>query len=46
MLHIEVLASIEYLKVGKLRPLVVTTTTRFEALSDVPVFADFVPGYE
>ena len=39
-------ASIEYLKAGKLRPLAVTTTTRFEALPDVPVLADFVPGYE
>ena len=39
-------ASIEYLKAGKLRPLAVTTTTRFDALPDVPVLADFVPGYE
>src|SRR6516164_2949719 len=39
-------ASIEYLKAGKLRPLAVTTMTRFDALPDVPVLADFVPGYE
>jgi tripartite-type tricarboxylate transporter receptor subunit TctC len=39
-------ASIEYLKSGKLRPLAVTTATRFDALPDVPVLADFVPGYE
>jgi tripartite-type tricarboxylate transporter receptor subunit TctC len=39
-------ASIEYLKEGKLRPLAVTITTRFDALPDVPVLADFVPGYE
>jgi tripartite-type tricarboxylate transporter receptor subunit TctC len=39
-------ASLEYLKAGKLRPLAVTTATRFEALPEVPVLADFVPGYE
>ena len=39
-------ASIEYLKSGKLRPLAVTTATRFDALPDVPILADFVPGYE
>jgi tripartite-type tricarboxylate transporter receptor subunit TctC len=39
-------ASIEYLKAGKLRPLAVTTTTRFDALPDVPVLADFVADYE
>ena len=39
-------ASIEYLRAGKLRPLAVTTSTRFDALPAVPVLADFVPGYE
>ena len=39
-------ASMAVLKAGKLRPLAVTTTTRFDALPDVPVLADFVPGYE
>jgi tripartite-type tricarboxylate transporter receptor subunit TctC len=39
-------ASLEYLKAGKLCPLAVTTATRFEALPQVPVLADFVPGYE
>ena len=39
-------ASIEYLKSGKLRPLAVTTRMPFAALPDVPVLADFVPGYE
>jgi tripartite-type tricarboxylate transporter receptor subunit TctC len=39
-------ASIEYLKAGKLRPLAVTTATRSDALPDVPILADFVPGYE
>jgi tripartite-type tricarboxylate transporter receptor subunit TctC len=39
-------ASIEHIKVGKLRALAVTTATRSVALPDVPTVADFVPGYE
>ncbi len=39
-------ASIEYIRTGKLRPLAVTTATRSEALPDIPTVADFVPGYE
>jgi tripartite-type tricarboxylate transporter receptor subunit TctC len=39
-------SSIEYIRVGKLRALAVTTTTRSEALPDLPTVADFVPGYE
>jgi tripartite-type tricarboxylate transporter receptor subunit TctC len=36
-----------YLKAGRLRPLGVTTTTRIEALPDVPTIAEAgVPGYE
>jgi len=31
---------------GKLRPLAVATTTRLDVLPDVPVLADFLPGYE
>jgi tripartite-type tricarboxylate transporter receptor subunit TctC len=38
--------SIEHIKSGRLRALAVTTTTRFEALPDLPPAADFVPGYE
>jgi tripartite-type tricarboxylate transporter receptor subunit TctC len=38
--------SIEHIRAGKLRALAVTTTTRSEALPDVPVVADFVPGFE
>jgi tripartite-type tricarboxylate transporter receptor subunit TctC len=38
--------SIEYVKSGRLRALAVTTSTRSQALPDVPVIADFVPGYE
>ena len=39
-------ASIEHIKAGKLRALAVTDGTRSDALPDVPVVADFVPGYE
>src|SRR5712691_2173976 len=40
------LASIEYIKVGKLRALAVTSLTRSEILSDIPTVDEFVPGYE
>ncbi|HLH95164.1 MAG TPA: tripartite tricarboxylate transporter substrate binding protein [Xanthobacteraceae bacterium] len=36
----------DYIKTGKLRALAVTTSTRAEVLPDLPVVADFVPGYE
>jgi tripartite-type tricarboxylate transporter receptor subunit TctC len=39
-------SSIEFIKSGKLRALAVTTDLRNEALPDVPVVADTVPGYE
>src|SRR5262245_19360768 len=38
--------SVPHIKAGKLRALAVTTTTRSEALPDLPTIADFVPGYE
>jgi tripartite-type tricarboxylate transporter receptor subunit TctC len=38
--------SIEHFKTGRLHALAVTTTTRSEALPDVPPVSDFVPGYE
>jgi tripartite-type tricarboxylate transporter receptor subunit TctC len=38
--------SIEYIRSGKLRGLAVTTSTRSEALPDLPTVADFVTGYE
>ena len=38
--------SIEYVRSGKLRALAVTTTTRSEALPDVPTVSEFVPGFE
>jgi len=39
-------ASIDYIRTGKLRPLAVTTSKRLEVLPDIPTVADFVPGYE
>ena len=39
-------ASMPYIKQGKLRPLGVTTKTRWPALPDVPTMADFMPGFE
>jgi tripartite-type tricarboxylate transporter receptor subunit TctC len=38
--------SIGYIRSGKLRALAVTTSTRSEALPDVPTVSEFVPGYE
>jgi len=35
----------EHVKSGKLRGLAVTSTTRSEVLPDLPVVADFLPGY-
>jgi tripartite-type tricarboxylate transporter receptor subunit TctC len=40
------LSSIEYIRAGKLRALAVTTTTRSNALLDVPVLTETLPGYE
>jgi tripartite-type tricarboxylate transporter receptor subunit TctC len=39
-------SSIEHIRAGKLRALAVTTAVRSEALPDVPILADTVPGYE
>ncbi|HEY7662495.1 MAG TPA: tripartite tricarboxylate transporter substrate binding protein [Xanthobacteraceae bacterium] len=39
-------SSVPHIKAGKLRPLAVTTTKRLDVLPDVPVLADFLPGYE
>jgi len=38
--------TIEHTKAGRLRPLAVTTATRWEGLPDVPTLSDFVPDYE
>jgi tripartite-type tricarboxylate transporter receptor subunit TctC len=39
-------SALEFVRAGKLRALAMTTTTRFDGLPDVPVVADFVPGYD
>jgi tripartite-type tricarboxylate transporter receptor subunit TctC len=39
-------SALEFVRTDKLRALAMTTTTRFSGLPDVPVVADFVPGYE
>src|SRR6516165_9966452 len=38
--------SIGYIRAGSLRPLAVTTATRFPALPDIPTAGELVPGYE
>ena len=38
--------SIGYIRARKLIPLAVTSTTRLDALEDVPTVADFVPSFE
>jgi tripartite-type tricarboxylate transporter receptor subunit TctC len=38
--------TIEQIRAGKLRPLAVTTATRWEGLPDTPTVDDFVSGYE
>jgi len=42
----QMIASIEYIRAGKLRPLAVTIVTRSDALPDIPTVSEFVPGYE
>jgi tripartite-type tricarboxylate transporter receptor subunit TctC len=42
----QMIASIEYIRAGRLRALAVTTATRSDALPDIPTVAEFVPGYE
>jgi tripartite-type tricarboxylate transporter receptor subunit TctC len=39
-------ASIGHIRAGLLRPLAVATTTRSNALPDLPTVSDFLPGYE
>jgi tripartite-type tricarboxylate transporter receptor subunit TctC len=38
--------SLPHIRTGKLRGLAVTTATRGEVAPDLPILADFVPGYE
>jgi len=39
-------ASIEHIRVGRLRALAVTTLTRLDVLPNIPTVGEFVPGYE
>jgi tripartite-type tricarboxylate transporter receptor subunit TctC len=39
-------ASIEYIRTGKLRALAVTTSKRLDVLPDIQTVGEFVPGYE
>jgi tripartite-type tricarboxylate transporter receptor subunit TctC len=38
--------SIDYIRVGQLRALAVTTSSRSEALPEIPSLSEFLPGYE
>ena len=38
--------SIQHIRAGKLRALAVTGTARSELLPDIPIVADYLPGYE
>jgi tripartite-type tricarboxylate transporter receptor subunit TctC len=38
--------TIEQIRAGKLRPLAVTTATRWEGLPDVPTIGEFISGFE
>ena len=40
------LALIEYIRTGRLRALAVTSSTRSNALPDIPSLSEFLPGYE
>jgi len=39
-------SAVEHIRAGRLRPLGVTTATKADALPEVPVIGDVVPGYE
>jgi tripartite-type tricarboxylate transporter receptor subunit TctC len=41
-----VTSSIEHIKAGKLRPLAVTSASRWEGLPGIPTVSEFVPNYE
>jgi tripartite-type tricarboxylate transporter receptor subunit TctC len=38
--------SIEYVRAGVLRPLAITSATRFDKFPELPTVSEFVPGYE
>jgi tripartite-type tricarboxylate transporter receptor subunit TctC len=43
---IDMAASIEFIRAGKVRALAVTTAMRSKALPEIPTIGDFVPGFE
>ena len=46
IMFVNTAASIEYIRAGRLRALAVTTSTRLDALPDIPTVGEFVQGYE
>jgi len=46
VVFVNLAASIEYIKAGKLRALAVTTATRSDVVPDFPTIGEFVSGYE
>jgi tripartite-type tricarboxylate transporter receptor subunit TctC len=46
VMFVGVTEAIEYIKVGRLRALAVTTAARTSALPDIPTVGEFVAGYE
>jgi tripartite-type tricarboxylate transporter receptor subunit TctC len=46
VMFVPTVASIEYIKTGRLRALAVTTAARSEALPGIPTMGEFLPGYE
>ena len=46
VMFIPMAVTIGHIRAGKLRALGVTTTTRTDALPDIPTMGEFVPGYE
>jgi tripartite-type tricarboxylate transporter receptor subunit TctC len=46
MIFIAPSTAIEYIRAGTLRPLAVTTATRWSAIPEIPPMSEFVPGYE
>jgi tripartite-type tricarboxylate transporter receptor subunit TctC len=41
-----IIVSIEYIRAGQLRALAVTTSSRSEALPEIPSLSEFLPSYE
>jgi tripartite-type tricarboxylate transporter receptor subunit TctC len=46
VMFVTTVASMEYIRAGRLRALAITTATRSDALADIPSVGEFVPGYE